>query len=97
MNVFEYLCLSIRHRQDPFFVKYLKNKKVLDVGCGRGNFLSKDPKNFIGIDIDQQSVDFCNGNRLIAYKQSVLDLCFEENSFDELQKYLFFEKFFLFR
>jgi SAM-dependent methyltransferase len=93
MNIFEYVCLLIKYRKDPFFVKYLENKRVLDVGCGRGGFLSKDPKNFIGVDIDQQSVDFCNSKRLTAYKQSVLDLCFEANSFDAIHASQLIEHF----
>jgi 2-polyprenyl-3-methyl-5-hydroxy-6-metoxy-1,4-benzoquinol methylase len=43
-----------------------KNIKILDIGCGMGQFLSwlksNGYKNFFGIDLSQQMVDFCRKN-----------------------------------
>lgn len=43
-----------------------KDCKILDIGCGMGQFLSwiknKGYKNFKGIDLSQQMVDFCRQN-----------------------------------
>lgn len=43
-----------------------KNAKILDIGCGTGHFLyflnKKSYKNFQGIDIAPQQIDFCRKN-----------------------------------
>ena len=43
----------------------LKGKTVLEVGCGRGggaSFISRycNPESYVGLDITQSSIDFCN-------------------------------------
>lgn len=43
--------------QDLIFDNYLKNRQVLDIGCGQGDLLKKDPKNFWGIDANQTTID----------------------------------------
>jgi SAM-dependent methyltransferase len=82
VNVLEYLWLGLRYRQNPFFVKYLRGKRVLDVGCGRGDFLAKDPNNFVGVDIDPVLVSHCQRLGLTAYCMNGLNLEFPDASFD---------------
>jgi len=66
----------ISKRQAPY-VKYFKNSKnVLDIGCGRGEFLkllrNKKIKS-IGIDTDDYMVAECKKNRLKVYKINLFD------------------------
>jgi len=69
----------------------LKNKDLLEVGCGRGGGLSYvnrtfEPKTVTGIDLGKQAIKFCNS----FYKEeggtfvhaNAQDLPFEDNSFD---------------
>lgn len=51
---------------DKNYLPFLPNKKqmrILDIGCGTGDFLlyvqSKNYKNFLGVDISKEQVDFC--------------------------------------
>lgn len=66
------------------FIKYFKGcKQVLDIGCGRGEFLEllKDEKiGGYGVDMDQEMVDLCLSKRLsvkkidaISYLKSLKD------------------------
>jgi len=66
-----------------------KSKKILDVGCGNGNFhfLLKEHgyKNVVGIDLSKPSIDMARKNHP-EYEYHVCDVCmtlpFEDNSFD---------------
>jgi len=82
MKIFEYMRLGIRHKEDPFYVKYLKSKRVLDIGCGRGEFLKKDPQGFTGIDIDPKLISQCREKGLSAKKMNATELAFPDDSFD---------------
>jgi ubiquinone/menaquinone biosynthesis C-methylase UbiE len=82
MNVAEYVRLGLRYRIDPFFVKYLMGMKVLDVGSGRGEFLARDPSNFVGIDVDPGLVSQCLQSGLTAYCMNAMELDFPDESFD---------------
>lgn len=42
--------------RDLIFDGYLKGNCVLDIGCGQGEVLKKDPQNFFGIDANQKTV-----------------------------------------
>jgi ubiquinone/menaquinone biosynthesis C-methylase UbiE len=67
----------------------LKGKTVLEVGCGRGggaSFISRyyKPECYVGLDITQSSIDFCNqhykdikglslnGNSILYHEQDYL-------------------------
>lgn len=49
----------------------LKNKKVLDIGCGYGEYLSKFGKGSIGITTTQDEVDYAKDNGLDIVKGNI--------------------------
>lgn len=61
-----------------------KNKKTLDIGCGFGGFLSYDPENFIGIDINEEALSFCNSEKYNVRFGSANKLPFPNESFDAI-------------
>ncbi len=93
MKLIEYVRLGLRHRCDPFQVKYLSGRRVLDVGCGAGEFLARDPQNRVGVDIDPQLVDLCRARGLTAYCMSALALEFPDESFDAVRAAQLIEHF----
>lgn len=62
---------------------FRKGMKILDIGCLKGNFLSVDPKNITGVEINPKVVEFCLKQ---GYKVKNVDvekgLPFKDNSFD---------------
>lgn len=93
MNIVEYIVNALRYRTDPLFVKYLRGKRVLDIGCGRGEFLDRNPEQFIGVDLDQSLVEQCKGKKLSAFCMSALDLDFPDKSFDAVHAAQLIEHF----
>lgn len=93
MKVLEYIRLALRHRADPLFVKYLQGRCVLDVGSGRGEFLGRDPKNFVGVDVDPSLVACCRERQLSAFCMSALSLDFPDGSFDAVHAAQLIEHF----
>lgn len=66
-------------------------KKILDIGCGHGSLCvymaSKGAKQVIGIDLDQQRIEFANNNVVVNYphlKESVKFYCCEIADLQEL-------------
>jgi O-antigen chain-terminating methyltransferase len=59
------------------YVKYFKNcKNVLDIGCGRGEFLEllqRQKISAIGLDIDSDMIRECTKRRLKSYKIDLFD------------------------
>src|SRR3989344_3621585 len=48
--------------------KYFKNsKKILDLGCGKGDFLKIAPHRIIGIDTNKRSILSCRKQKLSAF------------------------------
>lgn len=82
MKLFEYFSLGLQHRKDPFYVKYLADRRVLDVGCGRGEFLARDESNTVGVDLDPELVRRCRDRGLTAHCMSALALEFPDATFD---------------
>jgi len=87
----EGFCLNLYH-QDIAGNK-IKEKEVLEVGCGRGggaSFISRyfHPKSYIGLDLSKKAIKFCNRNYnvpgLSFVQGSADDLPFEVNSFDDV-------------
>jgi SAM-dependent methyltransferase len=93
MRVLEYIGLALRYRADPFFVKYLQGRRVLDVGSGRGEFLMRDPEHFVGIDVDPALVACCRDRQLSAFCMSALCLDFSDGSFDAVHAAQLIEHF----
>lgn len=93
MNVLEYVRLGLRHRKDPFYVKYLMGKRVLDIGSGRGEFIAREPTNFVGVDIDPSLVSQCQQRGLSAYCMSAFELKFPNESFDAVHASQLIEHF----
>ncbi len=62
---------DIKQRQTAFLHYFVGCKKVLDIGCGRGEFLELLLENGIGghgIDVDGNMIDFCKSKGLNAEK-----------------------------
>lgn len=77
-----------------FAVPYIKNKRVLDAGCGLGwgSYLISDfPESIISIDIDTKSLEFARkawkDPRLSFRKKSVLEMSGYANLFDVVLSY----------
>jgi len=69
---------------NPFIYHYFNNCKVLDVGCGKGEFLMRNPENFYGIDISKSLVDICVSKGLNATVASATDLPFQDESIEAI-------------
>lgn len=82
MKIFEYMRLGVLYKEDPFYVKYLKSKRVLDIGCGRGEFLKKDPQHFTGIDLNPTLVSQCREKGFTAEKMNAMELAFPDDGFE---------------
>jgi SAM-dependent methyltransferase len=93
MKFFEYILIGLQHRIDPFYVKYLQGRLVLDVGCGCGDFLARDPENTVGVDIDSKLVSQCRERGYTAYCMSALSLDFPAASFDAVHAAQLIEHF----
>jgi len=81
------LLKSVSYRNYEFkkaFSFLERYNKILDVGCGQGTFLEKDPKKIYGIDINPESVDICLKKGLNVKVGSALKIPFEDNTFDGL-------------
>lgn len=71
----------------------IKDKDVLEVGCGRGggaSFLTRyyKPSSYIGMDISKKTTEFCNEYHKVENLRFIQgeaeDIPFEDNSFDAL-------------
>lgn len=93
MTLLEYIRLGWRYRQNPFFVKYLVGRKVLDVGVGEGLFVAQDPDRFTGIDIDMYLVEKCQQKGLNVQLMSAFKLDFPNDTFDAVHASQLIEHF----
>lgn len=55
--------------------------KILDVGCGEGNFIKINPKRVIGIDTNKKSIAACKKKQLHAVFGSAVKIPFKNSSF----------------
>jgi len=62
----------------------LGGKRILDAGCGAGEFLKACPKGFegVGIDVNKGAVEYLRPKGFEVYHSSATELPFEDNSFD---------------
>jgi len=77
---FKYLW-SKTFSRDIVFEQYFRGQKVLDIGCGRGEFLRKDPENFFGIDANPVIVRYLQENNLQATLAEATSLPFPDDFF----------------
>jgi 2-polyprenyl-3-methyl-5-hydroxy-6-metoxy-1,4-benzoquinol methylase len=79
--------VEIKHRQEAYLDLFLEKKNVLDLGCGRGEFvelLSERGIPVTGVEKFKQSVEFCRNRGLqvehadmFEYLSSLLDRCLD--------------------
>ncbi len=70
--------------KDLLFDLYLKDRPVLDVGCGRGDLLKKDPINFWGIDVNETTIKALTKAGYRAQLAEATKLPFDEGSFSSV-------------
>lgn len=68
--------------KDPVFELLLKEKIVLDMGCGEGKLLRKNPKMIHGVDINKTMVEKLLADHLLVKEGSITDLPYEDAYFD---------------
>ncbi|GEM_PF-891700 len=58
---------------DKFYygILFKKGDKIVDIGCSTGNFALQDPKNIIGIDVDEDALKIARKFGLKVIKQDV--------------------------
>jgi 2-polyprenyl-3-methyl-5-hydroxy-6-metoxy-1,4-benzoquinol methylase len=68
---------EVKKQQSQYLSFFQKNGKVLDLGCGRGEFLELLRDNGIdaqGIEISEQMVDICHDNGLNCRRGDILEI-----------------------
>lgn len=66
----------------PMYEIFMKNKKVLDIGCGEGKLLAKNPQLISGIDINDTLVDKLLTKGFDVKKSDVQNIDFPDNFFE---------------
>ncbi|MBN2246390.1 MAG: class I SAM-dependent methyltransferase, partial [Candidatus Aminicenantes bacterium] len=74
---------DVKKQQEPY-LQYFQptNKKVLDLGCGRGEFIETLRKQGIsaeGIDLNEQMIEICRDKGLKCRKADILDTLTEQD------------------
>ncbi|MGD2294536.1 MAG: methionine biosynthesis protein MetW [Candidatus Aminicenantes bacterium] len=67
---------EVKKQQECYLSYFKQDKKVLDLGCGRGEFLALLKENDIqaeGIDSNEQMIDICRDRGLNCTKADILD------------------------
>lgn len=59
----------------------LKGKKTLDIGCGTGDFLRYDTKNFVGVDVNVEAIAVAKSRGLNVTKGNATKLPFGNDCF----------------
>ncbi len=68
--------------KNPVFELFMKDKKVLDIGCGEGKLLRKNSRLVYGIDINKTMVEQLTKENLQVKEGSVTEIPYEANFFD---------------
>ena len=64
---------------------YLEGKKVLDLGCGRGEYLQNFSKDSLGIEISKPNIKYCHKKGLKVLTQDLnLELPLSSHSFEAI-------------
>ncbi|MBF0237537.1 MAG: methyltransferase domain-containing protein [SAR324 cluster bacterium] len=88
-DYFEYLNqrkqLSYYYRKKLLYPVYLSllPGRGLEIGCGLGEFLQMADQ-FIGVDVNQDVVDFCRNQKLDVRRGTATNLPFSEDQFDSV-------------
>jgi len=61
---------------------YCRDKRVLDIGCGEGEFLRRDPEHIEGVEPNEDAVRRLRGAGLKVTQGKLPNLPFPEESFD---------------
>jgi SAM-dependent methyltransferase len=70
-------------REENFSWRHLAScERVLDVACGIGSFIARNPSKAMGIDISERNVSMCRARGLDVIRGNALALPFEDGSFD---------------
>lgn len=71
-------------RHNLYFQRYFGGVKgkILDVGCGVGEFLAVNPTRIVGVDVDEEVLAFCKRHGFNAVYGDAYDLPFPNNSFE---------------
>lgn len=75
-NEFRGSVALIRKRQEPYIAYFKGCKNVLDIGCGRGEFLKllkKERIPFLGIDNTNEMVVYCHRKKLKVLETDLFD------------------------
>jgi len=83
--------LGERSKEGVPFLGRLKGKKVLDMGCGDGVHLAIDPENWVGVDINENTVRIAREKGYNVHRGSVTECPFEDGSFDAIVAYQIIE------
>lgn len=72
-----------RRRETKVALKFLQEcNRILDVGCGTGNFLQLAPDRIVGVDYNPECVRICQSKGLTAREGDALKLPFDDDTFD---------------
>jgi len=78
-----FFILTNRLKKKNFlFEFYFKGKRTLDVGCGQGEFIANDPKNIIGIDINESVIESLSGQGYGVKLCGADNLSFDDGEFE---------------
>lgn len=80
-SIFKVFALRLAGK-DFVYESFLKIGKVLDVGCGEGEFLWRDPKNIMGLDLNKEAVERIKSKGGNAILGSATKLPFADSSFE---------------
>ena len=84
-RVYEYLrdANNTRIRETDVALRFLHGQqRILDVGCGTGNFIARDPNRIEGLDYNDSCVDICRAKGFKVQQGDARELPFPDNSFD---------------
>lgn len=75
----------IKERQKQYIPYYLDRKNVIDLGCGRGEFLellNENEINCIGVDAYPEVIDFCRNINLKVVQDDAIEYLKKQDSVD---------------
>lgn len=66
---------GVRQYEFNAALHFLKDcKSILDVGCGRGTFIAKDPARISGLEYNQKNVEFCQSKGFKVIQGDALNM-----------------------